>query len=210
MRKLLGVLFISLGGLVILNHVDPQLHALVEPFFFPTVLGFAMIYAMISTKRVQLIPSLILLGSALWVLRELNMVEFDSLFQFLWPAVLIILGVRILFSRSPMIRLANSRGVDVAFGSREQVFAEAKSASITTLFGSNELDYRQAVFPEHEIELDIVTMFGSTEIYVGDDVKVIAEGTPILGGFENKTRSQGTKILKIKYTVIFGAIEIRK
>ena len=109
-----------------------------------------------------------------------------------------------------MIRLSNSRGVDVAFGGREQTFAEAKSTTITTLFGSNELDYRQAVFPDNVVELDIVTMFGSTEIYVGDDVKIIAEGTPILGGFENKTSNQGSKILKIKYTVMFGAIEIRR
>lgn len=210
MRKLLGILFISLGGLIILSLVDPQLHAQVEPLFFPILLGLAMISAMISTKRVQLIPSLILLGAVLWILRELNIVEFDSLFQFFWPAVLIILGVRILFSRSPMIRLSNSRGVDVAFGGREQTFAEAKSTTITTLFGSNELDYRQAVFPNHEVELDIVTMFGATEIYVGDDVKVIADGTPILGGFENKTNNQGTKILKIKYTVMVGAIEIRR
>ena len=77
MRKLLGILFISLGGLIILSLVDPQLHAQVEPLFFPILLGLAMISAMISTKRVQLIPSLILLGSVLWVLRELNIVELD-------------------------------------------------------------------------------------------------------------------------------------
>lgn len=210
MRRLIGILFITLGGLIILSYVDPQLHAQVEPLFLPILLGLAMISAMFSTKRVQFIPSLILLGAVLWILRELEIVQFDSLFQFFWPAILIILGVRILFSRSPIIRLSSSKGVDVAFGGREQAFAEARSTTITTMFGSNELDYRNAVFPDHAVELDIVTMFGSTEIYVGDDVKVIAEGTPILGAFENKTNNHGTKVLKIKYTVMFGAIEIRR
>jgi len=210
MRKLIGIAFIVFGGLFILSSVDPALHALISPLVFPSLLGLVMISTMFSSKRVQLIPSLILLGAILWILRELGYIEFNSLFQFFWPAILIILGVRILFSRSPIIRMSSSKGVDVAFGGREQAFSEAKSTSITTMFGSNELDYRQATFPDHDVELDIVTMFGATEIRVGDDVRVIAEGTPILGGFENKTNNQGHKTLRIKYTVMFGAIEIRR
>ena len=210
MRKFLGLVFVGIGGLLLLNQFYPELHDVIRPLFFPTILSLAMVSAMISSKRVQLIPSLILVGALLWILRELNLIEFDSVFQFIWPAILIILGVRILFSRSPMIRMSANSGIDVAFGGREQAFSEAKSTSITTMFGSNELDYRNAHFPDHDVELDIVTMFGSTEIRVGDDVKVIADGTPILGGFENKANNHGTKVLKIKYTVMFGAIEIHR
>ncbi|MBS3971581.1 MAG: hypothetical protein KGZ84_01070 [Erysipelotrichia bacterium] len=210
MRKLLGIIFITLGALIILSMVDPQLHSRLEPLFLPVVLALVMLSAMITSKRIQLIPSLIFLGAVLWILRELDVIQFDSLWQFFWPSILILIGVRILFSRSPIIRVSNNVGVDVAFGGREQAFSEAKSTTITTMFGSNELDYRNAKFPDHVVELDIVTMFGSTEIRVGDDVRVIADGTPILGGFENKTNNQGDKVLKIKYTVMFGAIEIHR
>jgi predicted membrane protein len=210
MRKLLGIIFITFGALIILSMVDPQLHARLEPLFFPVVLALVMLSAMFSSKRIQLIPSLIFLGAILWILRQLEVIQFDSLWQFFWPSILILIGVRILFSRSPIIRVSNNVGVDVAFGGREQAFSEAKSTTITTMFGSNELDYRNARFPQDVVELDIVTMFGSTEIRVGDDVRVIAEGTPILGGFENKTNNQGDKVLKIKYTVMFGAIEIHR
>jgi predicted membrane protein len=210
MRKLLGIIFITLGALIILSMVDPQLHSRLEPLFFPVVLALVMLSAMITSKRIQLIPSLIFLGAVLWILRELDVIQFDSLWQFFWPSILILIGVRILFSRSPIIRVSNNVGVDVAFGGREQAFSEAKSTTITTMFGSNEIDYRNAKFPDHVVELDIVTMFGSTEIRVGDDVRVIADGTPILGGFENKTNNQGDKVLKIKYTVMFGAIEIHR
>lgn len=210
MRKFIGLLLIAFGALFILDQVDPQLHALISPLFLPAIIAGAMISGMLTSKRVQLIPSLILIGAVLWMLRELNIIEFDSLFQFFWPTVLIILGVRILFSRSPMIRMPSDKSVDVAFGGREQTFSEAKSTSITTMFGSNELDYRNAHFPESEVELDIVTMFGSTEIRVGDDVKVVANGTPLFGAFEDKTMQNGSKILKIKYTVMFGAIEVHR
>jgi predicted membrane protein len=210
MRKLLGIIFISLGSLYILSMVDPQLYSMLNPLFFPIVLALVMLSAMMTSKRIQLIPSLIFLGAVLWILRELDVIQFDSLWQFFWPSILILIGVRILFSRSPIIRISNNVGVDVAFGGREQAFSEAKSTTITTMFGSNELDYRNARFPDHVVELDIVTMFGSTEIRVGDDVRVIADGTPILGGFENKTNNQGDKVLKIKYTVMFGAIEIHR
>jgi predicted membrane protein len=210
MRKFLGLIFITLGGLIILSMVDPALHAQVRPLFFPIVIALVMISAMFSSKRIQLIPSLIFLGAILWIFRELEIIQFDSLFQFFWPAILILIGVRILFSRSPIIRVSNNVGIDVAFGGREQAFTEAKSTTITTMFGSNELDYRHATFPESVVELDIVTMFGSTEIRVGDDVKVIADGTPLFGGFENKSNKEGSKVLKIKYTVMFGAIEIHR
>jgi len=210
MRKFIGLMLIAFGALFILNQVDPTLYALISPLFLPTVIAGAMISGMLTSRRVQLIPSLILIGAVLWMLRELNIIEFDSLFQFFWPTILIILGVRILFSRSPMIRMTSDKSVDVAFGGREQSFSEAKSTSITTMFGSNELDYRNATFPEAGVELDIVTMFGSTEIRVGDDVRVVANGTPLFGAFEDKTPQQGTKILKIKYTVMFGAIEVHR
>ena len=40
-----------------------------------------------------------------------------------------------------------------------------------------------AQFEHDEVVLDIVTVFGSTEIRVGEDVRVIAHGTPMLGAF---------------------------
>lgn len=208
MRKFIGLVFIGFGTLFVLNHFNVTLFDTLRPLMIPIILTLLMVNVMISSRRIQFVPSLVVVGSVLWILRELNIIAFDSLFQLLWPVILIVLGVRILFSRSPIIRIESGSTIDVAFGGREQVITEASSTSITTIFGSNELDYRNAHFAQDEVVLDIVTLFGSTEIRVGEDVRVIAHGTPILGAFENKTHQQGSKVLRIKYTVMFGAIEI--
>ena len=196
MRKFFGLVFIGFGILFLLNHFNVPLFDVLRPLMIPVIIALLMLNVMISSRRIQFVPALVAAGAVMWILRELNIIVFESLFQLLWPTILIILGVRILFSRSPMIRMTSDKSVDVAFGGREQSFSEAKSTSITTMFGSNELDYRNATFPEAGVELDIVTMFGSTEIRVGDDVRVVANGTPLFGAFEDKTPQQGTKILK--------------
>lgn len=208
MRKFFGLVFIGFGILFLLNHFNVPLFDVLRPLMIPVIIALLMLNVMISSRRIQFVPALVAAGAVMWILRELNIIVFESLFQLLWPTILIILGVRILFSRSPIIRISTNSTIDVAFGSREQTIIDAKSTSITTVFGSNELDYRQAQFEHDEVVLDIVTVFGSTEIRVGEDVRVIAHGTPMLGAFENKTNKQGTKVLRINYTVMFGAIEI--
>ncbi len=71
-----------------------------------------------------------------------------------------------------------------AFGSTERKRApwDARYASpIITLFGSTELDFRQAQLDEGETEIAIVAGCGAVEILVPSDLPVLVTGLSILG-----------------------------
>src|SRR5699024_8047117 len=60
--------------------------------------------------------------------------------------------------------------------------------------------------------LNVTTILGGVEIIVPENVQVEIKGTPILGGWENKTNTYGmekNKILYINGVALLGGIEIK-
>lgn len=84
-----------------------------------------------------------------------------------------------------------------------------RGGDVTAILGGCALDMRGASI-ENEAVIDVFAFMGGITIKVPTDWTVVMHGTPILGGFEEKTvRQGGPKRLIVTGYVIMGGIEVR-
>ena len=96
----------------------------------------------------------------------------------------------------------------VARGNNSRQF---QGGDLTAIMGGCELDLRHAAI-NGEATIDVFALWGGIEIRVPEDWTVIARVTPVLGGFEDKTRPpQGlaTHRLALRGAAIMGGIEVK-
>ena len=85
-----------------------------------------------------------------------------------------------------------------------------RGGEVTAVFGGCELDLRQSSITSVAV-LNVFAMFGGITIKVPADWTVELEGTPIMGGFEEKTIAPATpeKRLIVRGYAIMGGLEVR-
>jgi hypothetical protein len=86
-----------------------------------------------------------------------------------------------------------------------------RGGEVSVLMGGIELDLRGASM-EAPAVMDVFVMWGGIEIRVPDDWDVELRGTPILAGFEDKTRPQpnaGPKRLIVRGVAIMAGVELK-
>ncbi len=85
---------------------------------------------------------------------------------------------------------------------------------VLTVFGGAELDFREAVLPGKEVTLRATSVLGGVEITVPPDMRVIDNGTAILGGREIKGGPEevgpDSPVLRIEGICVLGGIEVRR
>src|SRR5699024_11816131 len=82
--------------------------------------------------------------------------------------------------------------------------------SVLSVLGGIQLDLRHAQLTENGAVLNVTTILGGVELIVPEDVHVEIKGTPILGGWENKTNTYGmekNKTLYINGVALLGRSE---
>lgn len=144
------------------------------------------------------------------------------------PAILIIIGLRIMFQsmfhRRPE-SLQNNIHVEgkstvhgsgaehMAFfsGNRVRVQDEFYGTSLNAVFGGLVLDLREAII-KNDVEIQATAMFGGIDIYVPNGVLVKVSSVPIFGGVSNKTNRSyepGLPTIYLNATCMFGGIDIK-
>ena len=93
---------------------------------------------------------------------------------------------------------------------RRVITPHFKGGKVNVVMGGCELDLRQCGL-EGEATLEVHAIFGGVEIKVPLDWAVILKGTPILGGFDEKTAAapDSSKRLIITGTAIMGGVNVR-
>jgi len=142
----------------------------------------------------------------------------DNLVTYLWPLILIFIGLTFIFSRVRREKPSHSNQSLQAFSlfSGTEVRSRSKNfegGSATAIFGGSEIDLRDAIISDAGATLDLSTIFGGITIYVPQNVQVEVTGIPIFGGWENKTREQTVDneelpVLKVNCLTVFGGVEI--
>jgi predicted membrane protein len=85
-----------------------------------------------------------------------------------------------------------------------------RGGEITCVMGGCKLDLRQASL-QGDAVLNVFTMWGGIEIRVPDDWAVSLEGTPLLGGFSEKTSipRDSTRRLIVRGVALMGGVDVR-
>jgi predicted membrane protein len=170
---------------------------------------------------------LILVGLA-FLLPEIIQIPFETR-QLIWPLVLILIGVFIVFKRKNVkkahyfnLQTENVYSDDLIdetaiFGGGKRVVSSQnlKGGNITAIFGGVELDLSDADLSEDGAIIELACIFGGTTIIVKPEWEVQVQVTSIMGGFTDKrkvykqTGSVASKRLVIKGAAIFGGGEIK-
>lgn len=138
----------------------------------------------------------------------------------LWPVLLVMFGGYLVWQgysgRQQRAASGDANSVvsglavlgGVARGNNSRAF---RGGNLTAVMGGCELDLRQAAI-DGEAVLDVFAMWGGIEIRVPEDWTVVGRVTPLLGGFDDKTRpAQGASAhrLVIRGFAIMGGIEVK-
>lgn len=86
-----------------------------------------------------------------------------------------------------------------------------QGGDLTAVMGGCEVDLRQASMKEGEAVIDVFALWGGIDLKVPLDWSVVVMGSPLMGGFDDKTRPpQGgsNKRLVITGTAIMGGVQI--
>lgn len=133
------------------------------------------------------------------------------------PAVLIIIGLTVIFS---IFRKKTVPGIDrEVMANISAVFSGIKhdfnrevyeGGRVEAVFGSVDLDLRNTII-EQDIYMDVSAVFGGVKIFFPPNVKVIADKNAFFGGVTDKTvtnNALNVPQVHVKCTATFGGIEL--
>jgi predicted membrane protein len=223
-QMIIGLFVIGIGMLFLLDNLgwldlDLRIH------IFPTILIAAGILKVLQTRTqsgVVVGGGLIAVG-ALLMLKEMGYLAID--WRNLWPVFMIAAGVAVVI-KSNINRnapAANAPSLDkdaddtvinataIMGGFKRRITTQDfKGGEITAIMGGCELDLRQSSINGDAV-LNVYALFGGITVKVPIDWTVMLEGTPIMGGFEEKTVPPAAvgKRLIVRGYVIMGGLEVR-
>ncbi len=157
-----------------------------------------------------------------------DILDFDLVWKLALPAILIIVGISILFKSTIDKKLnekicelkkkatndTNSKNSYCALFSGQDVkFSNEvlEGASFTAIFGGIECDLRGAII-EKDILIDSTAVFGGIDIIVPSNVKVKVKSSSIFGGVSDKSTFSGDEAAPTVYinaAGIFGGVDIK-
>lgn len=151
-------------------------------------------------------------------LSNLDILPLDF-WEVFWPIVLIIIGLSMFSPRSMRMSRKDSMEGDVdiisVFGEAERrVKANAfRGGRILSVFGGSTLNLRDAKLDPQGAFINVVAVFGGSDIIVPEDWNVSLGGLPLLGALEDKTKLKGSPalgpMLKIRGVAIFGGVSVK-
>lgn len=161
----------------------------------------------------------------------------------LWPILLIVIGLKVwLGGRYPLLssiavaatlvglvvagivleandtsagEVSGTLSIETIFGSADRTIRGESfdGGDVVAIFGSVELDLREAVHSGESLSLELNAVFGSVELHVPREWDVRIDGTPILGSVDDERSSQllteNAPILFVDASAVFGSVTIR-
>ena len=166
----------------------------------------------------------LLIGIALLLACQ-DILNFEIIWKLAFPAILVIIGLSLIFKDTinsevnKEIKKLNEnktkdRGYCATFSGQNLNFDGEKfsGTDLTAVFGGIKCDLRNAII-EDDVVINVSSIFGGTEIYIPEDVKVKVKSTSIFGGVDekkkNKIESAEAHTIYINATCLFGGAEIK-
>lgn len=182
--------------------------------WWPLLVVLAGLVMFINDTKSYLWALVVVGVGVLFQLRELDVVDVNP-WQLFWPAVVIVVGISIIFSRSPGHKVSKSERDDMTAilgGSEQQNTSnDFKGSKLTAVMGGAKLDLRKAKIKK-EATVELFTFWGGIELVVPRNVIVRNQTSAILGGVEDKTDQELTKDAPVLYVigdVIMAGVEIK-
>ena len=223
-RANLGLLFITVGIVFILNRLD-----LIPDSISHIVFSWQMLLIAIGTFNLinkKYTPAIILITlGTIFMVPELIDIDY-SLRRLFWPIALVIVGIVLIIRRNQgfdKFTMPINNGGDIDFIDQSNIFGgnkmictskNFKGGRVTSIFGGSEINFQQTEIGGDTAVIDVFTMFGGSKFIVPQDWNVKINIVSIFGGFNDKRflgsyTEKNEKILIIKGFTIFGGGDVR-
>lgn len=214
-RIFAGLGFILFGGLLLLDSLNINGFDNVLGTWWPLFVIGAGLLVFLNDFRSYLWALLITGFGVAYLLRNLGVAEFNP-WQAFWPAVIIVIGLSVIFRRPGMDhKLTEQQSDDVSaiLGGVDHVnkSEDYKGGKITAIMGGVKIDLRKAVIKD-EATLDVFALMGGVELIVPENVVVKSKAMVIMGGIENKAQTTAEKrspTLYITGEIFMGGVEVK-
>lgn len=211
-QVLIGLVIIAVGLALLLDNLDIG----GSPWrFFPSVIVLIGLWALARTGFRQPVAPLLLI--AIGVTVQLSILDEvpDGVRSAIWPVLVILFGLLLIFWRSSRRRAVAGDGssgsyVAVFHGVQDRVNGPLGQLQATAAFGSVELDLREARIESPPANIDVSCLFGGIEIRLPPDAAVQNDVLALFGGVEDQRRAGAADIVTINLrgAAIFGGLRI--
>jgi predicted membrane protein len=217
-QLVMGLLIIVIGLLFTLENVG-YIDAHDYLRYWPVALIAVGLLKLWQGRGGAVIGGFIFVFAGVWLLLEAMEIVMISLWS-LWPLLLVLVGGsmvwRGVYGRTDRGAAGDSHSTISATAilggiNRGNSSKSFRGGDVTAVMGGCELDLRQASI-DGEAVIDVFAMWGGIEIKVPENWSVSGQVTPLLGGYEDKTRPLGDATnhrLVVRGMVIMGGVEIK-
>lgn len=219
-RLFLGLLLIAIGGVFTLEQAGLIEDASDLLRYWPVLLVvFGLSKWLWPTDSIGKTSGLIFFLVGIWLLLsewELVWIELWDL----WPVLLIVIGVRIVWHglfghRAGDDNSSSTVGAVAILGgtTRTNASMDFRGGDLVAVLGSCDIDLRQAEIIDSPAVIDAFTFWGGIDIRVPESWTVTVQGIPLLGGFDDETDpskdpGEFRQELVVKGLAIMGGVEV--
>ena len=212
LRLWIGLVLVTLGVFGILDATGAlDSTETIDRWWPVAIIGLGLI-GMFIERRIALGPGIVVVVGLLILADQQEWTD-EDLFG---PVLLIAIGLVVLSGLWSRRVDGEHRESSVAmFGGtkikdRSEHFTHA---NVSAIFGGATLDLREAHI-DREASVDALAMFGGVDVLVPKGWRVSVDGTPILGGCEDKTTGDGelpadAPVLNVHATAILGGVGVK-
>jgi hypothetical protein len=213
-----GCVLVVVGVLFLLNNMGYVRAGNVIQYWPALMIG----YGLLRIAQAQGGPGLVaggtwILFGSLFLAENLDFIDID--FGDIWPLILVVLGVFMLWkttgrpgaarggqdTNSTVSATAVLGGIE-----RRNNSPDFRGGELTAVMGGCELDLRTASIVSGEAVIDAFALWGGVEVKVPPEWTVVSKIVPILGGFEDTTQppKDDSKRLVVRGFAIMGGIGV--
>ena len=222
-RILWGLVFIVLGIVIALNALDIiNFNIFFNGWWTFIIIIPCFIGLFDGTKEGKLGNIIGILVGVVLLLVAQGLLRFDIVFKLFIPAVLVIIGLYLLFGNVFRSKVTDKlRELKKESGNGEAICAtfseqfvtkndeKFENATVDAVFGSVVLDLSKAKIKDEAV-ITASAIFGGIDIIVPKDVVVKIKSTPIFGGVSNTTKTKDAKkVIYIDALALFGSVEVK-
>jgi predicted membrane protein len=217
---LLGLVVVTLGLLFLLDSAGTLDADRAIDRWWPLLIVAAGLFTLAERPPSVVRGSVLTVIGVVLLLFTTDVLE-ESAWDYIWPAILILVGLTIVLRWRGRLIPSGATGEDViratAIFSGSKLVSTARQfhgAWLTAIFGGATLDLRGAHLAPEGASVNATVAFGGIDILVPQGWRISVRSTPIFGGVEDKTDHtqrppEDAPTLHVDAVALFGGVELK-